>query len=51
MTDMYCFKAELDMLDRDMRDSITLYRQPDGLGQGKLIKVTVEHKKGRSLIG
>lgn len=48
--EMYCFKAELAMLERDMRHSITLYREP-GIGQGKVIKVTVEQKKGRSLLG
>ena len=51
MVDMYCFKAELEMLDREMRDTLTLYRQPDGLSHGKLIKVAVEQKQGRSLLG
>lgn len=49
MVDMYCFKAELDLLAMEKRDTITLYREP-GIGHGKVIKVTVEQKKGRSLI-
>jgi len=47
--EMYCFKAELDLVEREQRDTITLYREP-GIGQGKVIKVNVEQKKGRSLI-
>lgn len=49
MVEMYCFKAELDMVERGIQGSLTLYDEP-GLGQGKVIKVTVERKQGRSLL-
>jgi len=49
MVDMWCFKAELDLLEREQRNTITLYREP-GIGQGKVVRVRVYQPEGRSLI-
>jgi hypothetical protein len=50
VADMWCFKAELDLVEQEKRDTITLYREP-GIGQGKVIRVRVYQPEGRSLLG
>jgi hypothetical protein len=50
MVDMYCFKDELGLVLHGKRETLVLYTEP-GIGHGKVIKVTVEQKQGRSLLG